>query len=394
MKKNILFALMIMLHISTFAQYNQEKNLPGYKTSFETNNFWDNWFVSLNLGAQTLYAEGSTDAKFGDRLTFMPALSVGKWFTPGLGLRLQYNGLNAKGFSYGNGGYIKGTPDSKGLYKEKINYMNLHGDIMFNLTNMFCGYKEDRVYNAIPYLGFGLVHRYNEDVYGFKKLFFGLNLGYINKFRLSKAWDFNLEASALMMRDDFDSKTEGKKMDAVISVTAGFTYRFKQRGFKKAIVKTTGLSSEEMDAIRNKLNEQIARNKELEAELAKEKNKKPEIVKEEVIKPVQVASSSPRAIFFTINEYSISPREKVNIEYIAEQIKSNPDKQFTITGYADNSTGSASFNQELTQKRAESVYNMLVNDYGVDAKQLKIEAKGGVSSMFEPSSLNRVVIVE
>ena len=149
-----------------------------------------------------------------------------------------------------------------------------------------------------------------------------------------------------------------------------------------------------MDAIRNKLNEQIARNKELEAELAKEKNKKPEIVKEEVIKPVQVASSSPRAIFFTINEYSISPREKVNIEYIAEQIKSNPDKQFTITGYADNSTGSASFNQELTQKRAESVYNMLVNDYGVDAKQLKIEAKGGVSSMFEPSSLNRVVIVE
>ena len=70
-----------------------------------------------------------------------------------------------------------------------------------------------------------------------------------------------------------------------------------------------------------------------------------------------------------------------------------PNK-FTITGYADNSTGSASFNQELTQKRAESVYNMLVNDYGVDAKQLKIEAKGGVSSMFEPSSLNRVVIVE
>ena len=392
MKKGLLFILLAAASVCLPAQ-EKENAAKSYRV--ETNRFGANWFISGGVGAQMYFGDNDGKADFGKRLAPALDIAVGKWFTPGIGLRVAYNGLQAKGATpYANGPLVDGGQYSNGYYKEKWNVVNLHGDVLLNLTNMFCGYKEDRVYNAIPYLGFGLVHRYNEDVYGFKKLFFGLNLGYINKFRLSKAWDFNLEASALMMRDDFDSKTEGKKMDAVISVTAGFTYRFKQRGFKKAIVKTTGLSSEEMDAIRNKLNEQIARNKELEAELAKEKNKKPEIVKEEVIKPVQVASSSPRAIFFTINEYSISPREKVNIEYIAEQIKSNPDKQFTITGYADNSTGSASFNQELTQKRAESVYNMLVNDYGVDAKQLKIEAKGGVSSMFEPSSLNRVVIVE
>ena len=89
MKKIVFLVLLVVLHISTFAQNNQERKLPGYKTSFETNKFWDNWFISLNLGTQTLYAEGSTDAKFGDRLTFMPALSVGKWFTPGWGLRVQ-----------------------------------------------------------------------------------------------------------------------------------------------------------------------------------------------------------------------------------------------------------------------------------------------------------------
>ena len=75
MKKIVFLVLLVVLHISTFAQNNQERKLPGYKTSFETNKFWDNWFISLNLGAQTLYAEGSTDAKFGDRLTFMPASS-------------------------------------------------------------------------------------------------------------------------------------------------------------------------------------------------------------------------------------------------------------------------------------------------------------------------------
>lgn len=58
MKKIVFLVLLVVLHISTFAQNNQEKKLPGYKTSFETNKFWDNWFISLNLGAQTLYAEG------------------------------------------------------------------------------------------------------------------------------------------------------------------------------------------------------------------------------------------------------------------------------------------------------------------------------------------------
>lgn len=36
--------------------------------------------------------------------------------------------------------------------------MNFHGDVLLNLTNMFCGYKEDRVYSFIPYVGAGSVH--------------------------------------------------------------------------------------------------------------------------------------------------------------------------------------------------------------------------------------------
>ncbi len=51
MKKIVFLVLLVVLHISTFAQNNQERKLPGYKTSFETNKFWDNWFISLNLGA-------------------------------------------------------------------------------------------------------------------------------------------------------------------------------------------------------------------------------------------------------------------------------------------------------------------------------------------------------
>ena len=31
--------------------------------------------------------------------------------------------------------------------------MNFHGDVMLNLSNMICGYREDRLYSFIPYAG-------------------------------------------------------------------------------------------------------------------------------------------------------------------------------------------------------------------------------------------------
>ena len=40
------------------------------------------------------------------------------------------------------------------LYNHRTywNVVNLHGDVLLNLTNMFCGYKEDRLYSFIPYV--------------------------------------------------------------------------------------------------------------------------------------------------------------------------------------------------------------------------------------------------
>lgn len=38
-------------------------------------------------------------ADFGKRLTPALDIAVGKWFTPGIGLRVVYNGLQAKGIT-------------------------------------------------------------------------------------------------------------------------------------------------------------------------------------------------------------------------------------------------------------------------------------------------------
>jgi outer membrane protein OmpA-like peptidoglycan-associated protein len=55
---------------------------------------------------------------------------------------------------------------------------------------------------------------------------------------------------------------------------------------------------------------------------------------------------------------------------------------YKISGYADMQTGSKAHNLELSQERAEAVYNFLVKEQGVDPKKLVIEAVGGVDIMY------------
>ena len=120
-------------------------------------------------------------------------VSVGKWVAPGFGLRMQYSGLQAKGFTMNEtANYVVGGSREDGSYKQRWDYMNLHGDLMINLNTLFGGYNPNRVYEIIPYIGAGWAHSYSRphtDAATF-------NAGVINRFRLSNAVDLNIELSA------------------------------------------------------------------------------------------------------------------------------------------------------------------------------------------------------
>ena len=49
--------------------------------------------------------------------------------------------------------FVKSGKLANGYYKQKFNYMNLHGDVMFNLNALFGGYNSHRVYEIIPLFG-------------------------------------------------------------------------------------------------------------------------------------------------------------------------------------------------------------------------------------------------
>ena len=83
----------------------------------------------------------------------------------------------------------------------------------------------------------------------------------------------------------------------------------------------------------------------------------------------------------------------MNISYLAKQMKEFPNATYTVNGYADSATGTPTFNQELSLKRAQAVVNVLVKDYGISADRLKVAAGGGVDKFGQPI-LNRVVLVK
>ena len=346
-----------------------------------TNPFWSNWFFSIGGGAEATFGDNDKAGSFGKRISPTLNFAIGKWFTPGLGVRLQYSGLQARGYTYDAGAdYVKGTQMDDGYYKQRFDYMNLHGDVMFNLNALFGGYNQHRVYEIIPYVGAGFVHTGKGP--GYDEL--GINAGLINRFRLSSALDLNVELRGLLMKGAFgNSGPEG-----LAGLTVGVTYKFKKRGWD-AVPTVPMVPESQLNDMRDRVNALKGENESLKRDLVEARNKKPEvIVKKE-------AGFIPRyVVVFNIGKSNISKREYMNIEAMAKGIKAT-DKVFTVTGYADKGTGSAEYNMKLSKKRAEAVRDLMVNEFGVPASQLKVDYKGGVGNMFyDDPRLSRAVITK
>lgn len=376
MKKGLLF---IMLAAASVCLPAQEK---GKAYTVETNGFGSNWFISGGVGAQMYFGDNDGEADFGKRISPALDIAVGKWFTPGIGLRIAYNGLQAKGAApFANDAYVKGGQYSNGYYKQKWNMANFHGDVLFNLSNMICGYNEDRLYSFIPYVGAGLAHSWSEP----KENNLGINAGLINRFRLSSALDLNVELRGLLMKNSFG----GTRKEAMGGVTVGVTYKFKKRGWN-AISTIPMVPESQLAAMRDKMNSLQGENESLKRDLVAAQNKKAEVIVE------KEAGFVPRlVVVFNIGKSKVSKREYMNIESISKGIKANPGKTFVVCGYADKGTGSADFNLKLSKKRAEAVRDLMVSEFGVPSSQLKVEYKGGVGDMFyNQASLSRVAIIE
>lgn len=369
---------------SAGATESVEYSTDKYKV--ETNSFWDNWFISIGAGGQVYFGDHDKQVSFGERISPALDIAVGKWFSPEIGVRLMYNGLSAKGATrwgaaHSTGEEVEGW--GTGLYKSKFNYFNFQADAMFNLSNIFCGYNEKRVYNCSPYIGLGVMKVTDAP----KETAVSGHFGILNSFRLCSALDLNLDLRGTLVDDDFDGEPGGHGGEGMFSATIGLTYKFKPRGWNRSrtIVREV-YNNDEINAMREKLNQMSEENARLEEALAQNDRERAQTIVKQI--------TSANLIVFPIGESTLSNQARVNLGMLAEVIKQgDASTVYTITGYADAGTGSKEINERLSKARAEAVCDCLVKEFGVNKSQLKIDYKGGVDNMFyDDPRMSRAVI--
>lgn len=373
MKKNIISFILLLIGIGSQATAQTADK-------FYSERFKDNIFVGVGVGAQANLNPDNFDNGIGDAITPTITLSLGKHFTPVWGARLQAAGIWSTLYTnYGLG---------KDVYNEvEKKFVTVHADALFNLSNAIWNYNPERLFTLSAFAGPGMTFA---KAYGDQKDVNALingSVGLMGAFNLNKYLDIYVEARGDVSPSIF-GKYSSAHTDGALSLTAGATYTF---GGKK-FVSCSGINQDAINAEVNKYRAQVA---DLEKQLKKAKAAKGEVVTREVVKEVvkEVEVAGPRAIFFQIGRTDIDDYGMVNVRMAADIIKANPNKTYKIAGYADKATGGVSpANQKISEKRAQAVYDALINE-GVNRSQLEVVGFGG-SGMFEKDKLNRVVILE
>lgn len=408
------------------------------KYTVETNTFGHDWFIGLGVGGNMYFGDHDKQMDFLDRPHLYGEVYFGKWFTPGICARIQVSGGRSRGLSgwtahnEANGmdnvgnylGYIMYDQNNQPIvyekaksvgylmYKTQEDWMNVGADVMFNLSNMLLGYKEDRVYSFIPYAGVGFAfslnnyHPYKAPVAGGrvtkqpdpqKSRTISASLGFLNKFRLSSHWDFNVDIRGIYVGDNFDGEFGGIRNgfylnqiggsigEGILTATIGLAYNI-NTGWKKSVSTTIRVNENLLQDLNSRLAQSQKDNEALRAQLEDALNRQ---VNQENI------TAQPLLITFPIDRWTLSKKDRVNLGFLAEAIKANPNMTYVVTGYADKGTGSVKRNVFLSQKRADVVYDCLVNEFGVSESQLRKTSEGGVGNMYyNDPRLSRAVLTK
>lgn len=374
---------------STTSAMAQETEVPVKKYSVATNSFWANWFVSAGVSGTSYYTSQESNVSknpfSGKRGTIGFTAAVGKWFTPTIGLRTKFDFIKGKQVN---------TEKNHPLYTS----VSAHEDVMFNLSNMFCGYNEERVWNAIVYAGFGATAKLNNG----KNADFYYTAGWLNNFRVGKHVQLFADLSIGATEGSLDGakndnwasykKTKHRHWDKNLRLDLGVTYNLGKCTWDKVpdVEGLMAMNKEQMDALNQSLKEQQDENARLRDMLATTKNQP--VVENNGTNGTSSFVGTSSSVFFNINSDKVASRKDlVNVKELAEYAKANNSK-IVVTGYADSKTGSAEYNQKLSERRANTVANELVK-MGVNRDNIITEAKGGVMNL-SPFSYNRRATVK
>ena len=363
----------------------QEWERPRAWSGYETNRFWDNWEIAAGGGASMLQVErniGDDPGKFFNRVGWNANISVTKWIVPVVGMRLRVDGGEFQNYSFDQPKY------GSGIFKTP--YLYVHGDILVNMSNWIGGYRPNRIYSAVSYMGFGYTTMsWTDRSAGSTNSEYAFTTGLLNKFHITPQWDIELDLRSWFFREGSLPAEigSGNRVAVGLSASVGIAYRFNQRTWTPAYSQTdvdgyiaaiVGLeetllaadaalisAAEELQALETD-------NKRLKSDLATAQSATQNAMVSHTV--------GESVVFFTIGEATLSEYAHATLDnYIAAM--RDTTTPITITGYADKETGSAERNMQLSKERAENV-TVYLTSKGIDGSRITTQWVGDTETAF------------
>ncbi|MCQ2975166.1 MAG: OmpA family protein [Bacteroidales bacterium] len=391
MKKVLLLTIILNYCLMVSAQ---DTISLGYSTIKQ------NWYVDGFYGGQILF---STDANNRtNRVTHFFGIDAGKLFTPFIGVEISLDALKKGGANASYGLYkadeIGGrtmfgnndpyrefaTINPDGSYNVDIKYWSSKLLLFTSIMNIIHkGYNSSCKYDIYPYFGLGYMRVIKQDGLPEANVL-TMDFRLKAKYAIYKNFDLFAQCGLSVLPDLFEGRITGSMHHASLDFACGVRYNIGSKHFSTNILK----DKEEFAS--SEPPENIIEHDTVFVEKVVEK-----IVEDTTDKYANkfiLDSLTITTIVFPIGKST--PSVDINIRYqqIVNFMNKYPKCKVILHGYSDKDTGTEKINYSLSQKRAEYVYNQLINKYHVDKNRLEIIANSSKVQHYDKADYNRIVI--
>ena len=400
--------------------------VPSYLPNVsEAANWGCNWFIEVKGGASAFLGSPIGCGDVFDRITPAIQAGVGKWFTPAIGGRVEFQGLTFKNAEF-----------------RKMHYKFIHADFMYNITSgLQVNDKGLSRWDVIPFVGVGMIH--NSD---WKSTCncqgrasgshpFAFSYGIEVRYHVSDRVHAIAEVSGMTTAKNFDCVHPSSKFgDNMLTASVGLSFSIGKTGWKRVVdakpyieenvnlKKYISNRFNNRDNIQNKffgdektkvtypkncysgllsLRSRLANagngnttvtdgdNDEASHYSWHDYNGDDAMYSNDTISfpKGKTDVGVPVYFFFKLGTDELTESsQQLNIDGLA-RIAVKYGYKMKIRGAADSATGSEAINKELSTRRAEFIKRLMV-DRGVDFNLITTHAVGGIDT-FSPVEANR-----
>ena len=333
--------------------------LAAFTFSAKAQEFTPYPYIQLQGGASYDFGE----ADFAKLISPAAQVAFGYRFDDFWGARLAVNGWQAK----------HDSQDTGTIYGFQFVQPNL--DLILDWSSAIFGYRKDRPVTVYSFVGGGVAvglenqkanelaaTEYFKDLWQPVKVFGSIRPGLGLDIRLGNRVSLNLECDAHFLPETFNSREcmSSIGFDVHMAVLGGLKFNL---GGQPRKVKPVATPAPATTYTRPEPAPQPKK------QVTEEPKPTPQPAEQPIFQGADVD------IFFDLNKSVISDDQIATLNRLVSYMRSTPDAQVKLDGYADKQTGNAEINQELSEQRVIAVRQYLVSR-GIDAARISTAAHG------------------